>query len=815
MNTPNKDLSLSVIPVTIEHEVSTSYLNYAMSVIVSRALPDVRDGLKPVHRRILYSMNDMGLTAGSQYKKTGRIVGDVLGKYHPHGDQSIYDALVRLAQNFNLRYPVVDGQGNFGSLDGDPPAAMRYTEARLTKLAEEMLRDIKKDTVDFRPNYDDSMQEPSVLPAAFPFLLVNGGSGIAVGMATSLPPHNLREIAAAVAACVKNPDITSEALCRYIQGPDFPTGGVIQGREGILKTYTTGKGKIVMRGTLSIEGADTARGGKRIVIQEIPYLIGKTAILTRIADLVREQKVIGIKNIRDESDRKGMRVVIELKANTDAQVVCKRLYALTQLQSNFNANLLAIVKNRPKLLTLKEIISSFIAHRKEVVIRRTTHDLKVSEERRHILEGLIVAIDNIDEVVKIIRSSKDVMAAHRALRKRFSLSERQVKSILDMRLQKLTNLESNKLRTELKETIALIAYLKDLLAHEEKILDLIVKETRKIAELYGDERRTVILEQESESVDNVELIQPTDVAVLLSHTGYIKRTPLSSYRIQSRGGRGSGSSIGVEKDWVQIIRVGSTIDYLFLLSDAGKCYVLRINNIDDLSRAARGKHLRGIISMNEREHISEALIIKSFSDKHSILFATKAGILKRTLVNEYAHVKTRGIVGIKLDRHDVLRSASLVEGTEQVILVSAHGQGLCIGSRAVRLMGRASRGIQGMRLENGDSLIAARAVTPHSYLLVVSEGGFAKRMQFGELQQHSRGTKGQRVYASTRQSGMLVAALIVRSDWRLFMVSSSGNTTVIPVSEIPIQSRTARGVRCMQVNKDERVVAAGVTNLKR
>ncbi len=809
----NNENNLSVIPVAIEREVSSSYLNYAMSVIVSRALPDVRDGLKPVHRRILYSMNDMGLASGSQFKKSGRIVGDVLGKYHPHGDQSIYDALVRLAQDFNLRYPVVDGQGNFGSLDGDPPAAMRYTEARLTRVAEEMLRDIKKETIDFRPNYDDSMQEPSVLPAAFPFLLVNGGSGIAVGMATSLPPHNMQEIAAAIAAYIANPDLTLQELCRHIKGPDFPTGGIILGTKGIFDTYSLGKGQIVVRGAVEVE--QRPRGREQIVIHEIPFLVGKSNILTRIADLVRDQKIIGIQNIRDESDRKGMRMVVELKPNTNAQVVCRQLYALTQLQSNFNANLLAIVDGKPRLLTIKEIIGCFVRHRQEVITRRTQHNLRISEERRHILEGLLIAIDNIEEIVQMIRSAPDTPRAQQGLIQRFALSERQAKAILEMRLQRLTNLESKKLRSELQEVIERIAYLKDLLAHKDKILKLIIEETQQIAQQYGDVRRTRILEEESESLDHTELIQPTDVLLLLSHMGYVKRTALSSYRAQSRGGRGSASAIGLEQDWVQNTQVGSTTSHALFLSDIGKCYAVLINNIPELSRAARGQHLRGIIGISEQEHISELLVVDDFSSKANILFATRQGILKSTALVEYANVKTRGIVGIRLDKGDILRSASLITGKEELILITALGQGLCIGGRSVRPMGRSSRGLQGIRLTDGDSLVAARAASPQQQLLLVSERGFAKRIKFSELRQHRRATQGQRIYTTSAQSGRLIAALSVPSDGQLFVVSSGRNSTVMPISQIPIQSRTARGVRCMQLNKQERIVAASSIQVSR
>ncbi|MCK4543343.1 MAG: DNA topoisomerase (ATP-hydrolyzing) subunit A, partial [Spirochaetales bacterium] len=585
-----------VIPVAIEDEIRESYLNYAMSVIVSRALPDVRDGLKPVHRRILYAMNEMGLKSDRAFKKCGRIVGDVLGKYHPHGDQSIYDALVRLAQDFSLRYPVVKGQGNFGSVDGDPPAAMRYTEAKMQKIAEKMLQDIRKETVDFGPNYDDSMTEPLVLPAALPYLLVNGTSGIAVGMATNIPPHHLGEVCDAIAAHIDNPEMTSNDLMEFVKGPDFPTGGIIFGTKGIKDACLTGRGKITVRSRFVLESTKTGRDV--IIITELPYTVNKANLIIRIADLVREKKIEGISDLRDESDRDGMRIVIELKKGAIPKIILNHLFTHTSLQQNFNVNALALVNRRPKLLTLKDTIFHFINHRKEVVTRRARFDLKKAEERAHILEGLKIALENIDEVVKTIKESKNVDAARNNLREKFNLSEKQAQAILDMRLQKLTGLETKKIIEELEEVLKLIACLKDLLSSEQKILEVVKTEILEIKNTFGDERRTEIVPEEVEAIDIEDLIKKEDMVVLISNRGFIKRVPVTSYRSQGRGGKGSSSAKLKNEDFLEHIFIGSTHDYILFISSEGKAYWIKVHEIPEGSRASRGTNIKAFLAIS-------------------------------------------------------------------------------------------------------------------------------------------------------------------------------------------------------------------------
>jgi len=795
----------TIIPISIEEEISTSYLNYAMSVIVSRALPDARDGLKPVHRRILYAMHDMQLTHGSQYKKTGRIVGDVLGKYHPHGDQSIYDALVRFAQDFNLRYPMIDGQGNFGSIDDDPPAAMRYTEARLTAMAEAMLQDIKKETVDFAPNYDDSMKEPSVLPAAIPFLLANGASGIAVGMATSIPPHNLREIAGAVACYIENPRCTSRDLYQHVKGPDFPTGGIIYGADTISDVYEHGRGKLCIRGRVHTE---THKSGKEaLIISELPYQISKNGLITRIVELSKNQKLNGIQDIRDESDREGMRIVIELKRDANSTIVLNQLYRHTPLQSNINPNMLALVKGTPKLLTLKDMIESFVLHRQEVITRRSQHDLKINEEREHILNGLIIAIENIDEVIQIIRSAKDVRAAEQNLIKRFQISERQSRAILEMRLQKLTNLETIKLEEERASVAATIKELKALLASERRIKALVGEETRALAERLGDERRTEIVAETAELLEREDLIQSEQVVFMMSKMGYVKRTPLSSYRAQSRGGRGSAASSGMEHDVVSTIISGSTTEHLFFISKIGKAYVIKMHEIPSGSRTAKGTHLRSLLTVGVEESVDEALLVSAFSASQSIIFATARGVVKRTSLDKFANVRTRGIVAIKLSARDLLMSAQISTGHQDVFLITARGLGLRIAHSSIRSMDRATRGVQGINLSESDALIAAITLQPHEEILLVTAHGQAKRLKGDALQKHNRGTKGQRVFPVSDTTGAIVAALPVHRDDNVLIASSAGNATMTAVKGIALQQKTARGVRCITLGEDEQIVA--------
>ncbi|TVQ40415.1 MAG: DNA topoisomerase (ATP-hydrolyzing) subunit A [Spirochaetaceae bacterium] len=803
----DQDKQGRVIPIAIEDEVKTSYLNYAMSVIVSRALPDVRDGLKPVHRRILYAMSDMGLRSDRPFKKAGRIVGDVLGKYHPHGDQSIYDALVRLAQGFSMRYRMVDGQGNFGSVDGDPPAAMRYTEARMTRESEEMLRDIKKETVDFVPNYDDSMEEPSVLPAAFPFLLANGATGIAVGMATTMAPHNLNEVADAIAAVIDNPDISLGELMQYISGPDFPTGGIIYGHRGIRDAFETGRGRIVVRARFSIE---SSKSGKDVIlIHEIPYLVNKVTLITRIADLVRDRKIDGISDLRDESDRSGMRIVIELKKGVSPKIILNQLFTHTQLQVNFNVNALALVEGRPRLLPLKDTIEHFVAHRRQVIIRRTRFDLRKAEEREHILEGLKIALDNIDEVIKTIKESADVETAREALIHRFALSQIQSQAILDMRLQKLTSLETRKIVDELAEVRVLIAELKALLASESKILGVVKSETLEIAGKHGDQRRTEIVADEIEAIDIEDLIQKEDMVVLISHRGYMKRVPLSAYRLQGRGGKGSSSSNLMDDDFIQHLFIGSTHDYILFATSEGKAYWLKVHEIPEASRAARGHHVRGILSISANEEITAVVRFSEFSPHKYLFMGTARGVVKKTRLSEFSNARTRGIAAIKLDENDRLIKALLTDGNGDVMLVTRRGSGLRIDENSVRVMGRATRGVQGIRLADADELAGVVAVTEDEHLLLVTEYGFGKRTRFDEFNPHGRGTRGQIAYSLAERTGELVGVVPICDSDDVVVITSQGSTVKLKVEQISMQSRGAMGVRVVNIERPDYVVGIG------
>lgn len=795
----------TVIPVNIEDEVRISYLNYAMSVIVSRALPDVRDGLKPVHRRILYAMNEMGLMPGSAHKKTGRIVGDVLGKYHPHGDQSIYDALVRLAQDFSLRYPMIDGQGNFGSIDDDPPAAMRYTEARFAPVAESMLRDIKKDTVDFVDNYDESLKEPAVLPAALPFLLANGSSGIAVGMATSIPPHNLNEIAAAVDWYIKHTDCTSGDLCKHIRGPDFPTGGIIHGAKNIPAMYEKGRGAVCIRGRVALEQQKSGR--QSIVVSELPYQVSKNGIIVRIAELVKSQRLMGIHDLRDESDKDGMRIVVEIKRDADSAILLNKLYQLTPLQTNINSNILALVHGVPKLLTLRDLIEHFVLHRHEVIVRRSKHDLHANQRREHILEGLILAIDNIDEVIRIIRASKNATIAGQNLVQRFSITETQVRAILEMRLQKLTNLETIKLEEELSGVRADINRLAELLASEIKIRAMITQETFEIADRFGDERRTEIVDDEAEILDQEDLVQAEQVVFMMSSSGYVKRTPVSSYRVQSRGGRGSAASSGTEHDLLNTIISGSTTDNVLFVSKIGKAYVLKLHKVPSSSRTAKGVHLRGLIAVGAEESVEQAIPVPSFTSSRSLILATRNGVVKRTKLDKFSNVRTRGIMAIKLSARDSLVSAEISDGSEDIFFFTRAGIGLRVVATSVRAMDRGARGVQGIRLVEGDQLVSAVTTRPTEDILLITAKGRAKRMRTTALQSHSRHTQGQRAFPISKKTGELVAALSVNLDDSLLIASSAGNASMIAVKGIPTQQRTAYGVNGITLADGEHIVA--------
>lgn len=793
-----------VIPIAIEDEIKESYLNYAMSVIVSRALPDVRDGLKPVHRRILYAMNEMGLRSDRAFKKCGRIVGDVLGKYHPHGDQSIYDALVRLAQTFSMRYPVVKPQGNFGSIDGDPPAAMRYTEAKMQKLAEEILKDIKKETVDFIPNYDDSMQEPSVLPAAAPFLLINGGSGIAVGMATNIPPHNLREVVDAIDAYIDNPDITVNELMEYVKGPDFPTAGIIYGKQGIREAFETGRGKIVVRARCSVE---TSKSGRDVIIvTELPYAVNKANLIVRIADLVKNKKIDGIADLRDESDRNGMRIVIELKKGAIVKVILNRLFSHTSLQQNFNVNNLALVDGRPELLTLRDMVHHFVRHRVDVVTRRTKFDLRKAEERAHILEGLKIALDNIDEVVKIIKESGNVNSARENLMNRFKFSEKQAQAILDMRLQKITSLETKKIIEELKEVLALIEYLKDLLSDERKILAVIKTEMSELKEKYGDGRRTEIIADEVEQLNIEDLIAKEDMAVLISNKGFIKRIPVSAYRRQGRGGKGSSTATLKNEDFLEQIFIASTHDYILFVTSEGKAYWIKVHEIPEGSRAARGTQVKALLQISADEEITSVVALEKFSPDKYIFMATRRGVVKRVKTFEFRNARTKGIIAIKLDDNDRLISSILTNGDEEVILVTRNGYALRFHENNVRAIGRATRGVRGISLSNDDELAGILRIIEDNHILVISENGYGKRVDYDNFNPHGKGTRGQIVYKTNERTGELIGVLSVNENDDLVCITSQGNTIKINIAQISIQGKAAHGVTVVNIRKPDVLV---------
>jgi DNA gyrase subunit A len=798
------ELTGKIIPVAIEDEVKTSYLNYAMSVIVSRALPDVRDGLKPVHRRLLYAMDELGLRPGSATKKSARITGDAMGKYHPHGDLSLYDALVRMAQDFSLRYPLVQGQGNFGSIDGDPPAASRYTEAKLSRPGEEMLVDLEKQTVDFVPNYDNTLLEPSVLPSAIPNLLVNGASGIAVGMATNMPPHNMREISNAICAYIENPAIDIDGLMAHVKGPDFPTGGMIFGTRGIKEAYSTGRGKIVVRGKFSIEMHKN--GKESIVFTEIPYAVNKALLISKIAELVREKVIDGIADLRDESDRDGLRIVIELKKNVIAKVVLNQLFSHTALQSTFGVINLALVDGRPKLLGLKELIKHFVGHRLDVVTRRITFDLGKAEERAHILEGLVVALANIDEVVEIIKKSKDIENAKLALIDRFVLSERQAQAIVDLRLGRLTSLEVEKIEAELRELKVLIDRLKELLASEAKRLNLIKDETKALADRYGDDRRTEILPYEIQAINIEDLIQKEEMVILISNKGFIKRVPVSAYKSQGRGGKGSNSANLIEDDFLDQLFIANTHDYLLYISSLGKAYWMKVHEIPEASRSARGTHIKALLQVNANEEITTVLALKQFSSTSYVFMATARGVVKRVQTDEFQNARTRGIIAINLDSGDRLENAMLTAGNNEVMLVTRKGNSLRIAESDVRVMGRASRGVCGIRLEEDDELAGTMAVEEGACMLILSEYGYGKRTEFKHFTRHNRATMGQCIYHPSEKTGELVASIVVREADQIVVITSLGKTLKLDVSSIPVLGKTAQGVRVVNIEAPDFVI---------
>jgi len=793
-----------ILPRLIEEEMQQSFINYSMSVIVSRALPDVRDGLKPVHRRILYAMNELGLVPGRPYKKSATVVGDVLGKYHPHGDSSVYDALVRMVQDFSLRYPLIDGQGNFGSVDGDPAAAYRYTEARLTTVAVAMLEDIDKNTVDFQPNFDDRLQEPTVLPSKIPNLLVNGSSGIAVGMATNIPPHNLREVARAVEALIDDPEVTITDLRKHIKGPDFPTGAYIYGREGIKEAYDTGRGRIIMRARAQIEERETS-GKSQIVVTEIPYQVNKENLVRMIAELAMEKKIEGITGVRDESDKDGMRIVVELKRDCIPNVVLNQLYKHTAMQSTFGVINLALVNGQPKVMNLKELLQHFVEHRHDIVVRRTKFDLAAAEAREHILEGLKIAVDNIDEVIRIIRKSEDTPAADAALRKRFSLSEKQSDAILNMRLAKLTGLEIEKLEEELKEVRSTIKDLKSILASKPKRMAILKEEMAEVAKTFGDERRTEILADQSDfSVE--DLIADEEMVITISHTGYIKRIPVTTYKRQRRGGRGLNGMNTKEDDWVEHLFIASTHQYLLFFSDRGQIYWLKVHEIPQGGRASRGKPVVNCIGIRPDERVAAVVAVRDFGDDKSLIFATRLGTVKKTLLSAYGNVRSTGINAINIEEGDELIDVQVCDASSDIVLATADGMSIRFHAGDVRDMGRVATGVKGVELEKGDAVIGMVVIRRDSTLLVVTEKGYGKRSELSDYRVQKRGGKGIITLKRTDKTGAVVALMEVQPGDELMMITRHGVIIRLPVDGIRVIGRNTQGVRVMNLDAGDLVV---------
>jgi len=793
------------IPVNIEDEMKRSYMDYAMSVIIGRALPDVRDGLKPVHRRILYAMNELNNDWDKPYKKSARIVGDVIGKYHPHGDMAVYDSIVRMAQDFSLRYTLIDGQGNFGSVDGDPPAAMRYTEIRMAKLAGELLADIDKETVDFVPNYDESLEEPSVLPSKFPNLIVNGSSGIAVGMATNIPPHNLIETIDGLIALIDNPEISTDELMTHIPGPDFPTGGFIYGKDGIRAAYETGKGVIQLRARAIIE---RDRKGEResIVVTELPYQTNKAKLIERIAELVQEKVIEGISNVRDESDREGMRVVIELKRNEVPEVILNQLYKNTQMQTSFGIILLAIHQNQPKLLSLKEMLHLFLQHRREVVTRRSLFELRKAEARAHILEGLKKAIDQIDAIIATIKASKTPKEAKDRLMEKFAFSDEQAQAILDMRLQRLTNLEQRKIVEEYEETIKWINRLKDILASERLMLNVIKEELTSIRDAYGDERRTEIVEVAPE-IKIEDLIAEEDMVVTITHTGYIKRNPISLYRSQHRGGKGKVGINVKEEDFVEDLFIASTHDYLLFFTDAGKIYWKKVHEVPQAGRMTRGKAIINLLNLGPQEKVTTILSLKDFSPGKFITFVTKRGTIKKTVLEAYSNPRAGGIIALGLDEGDELISTKLTDGQRHLFIGTKMGKAIHFSEDQIREMGRTAHGIRGIRISKDDEVVGMEVVVPHTSLLTVTENGYGKRSLASEYRIQNRGGSGIFTVKRTKKTGDVVGVKAITDEDELMIISNKGKIIRLRAADIPVQGRSTQGVRLITLEEGERVVA--------
>ncbi|MBS4022093.1 MAG: DNA gyrase subunit A [Dethiobacter sp.] len=797
-----------IVPIAIHDEVKNSFLDYAMSVIVSRALPDVRDGLKPVHRRILYAMHDLGMWPDKPHKKSARIVGEVLGKYHPHGDMAVYDAMVRLAQNFSSRYPLVDGHGNFGSVDGDRAAAMRYTEVRMAKLTVEMLADIEKETVDFRANFDDTLEEPVVLPSRFPNLLLNGSSGIAVGMATNIPPHNLREVVDALTLYIDNPDAEDQDYMRMIKGPDFPTGGLILGREGIRTAYRSGRGIIKIRALTQIERLE---GGKtRIAVTELPFQVNKAKTIEKIAELVREKKVEGISDLRDESDRNGMRMVIELKRDANPQVVLNKLFKLTQLQQTFGIIMLALVDNNPRVLNLREMLHHYLEHQKEVVVRRTRYDLRKAEERAHILEGLRIALRNLDAVIKLIRASRTADEARSGLMDKFKLTEIQAQAILDMRLQRLTGLEQEKLEAEYLELIKKISYYQQILANERLVYQIIKDELRVIREKYGDDRRTQIVDHEDDFAVE-DLIAEEDMVVTLTHNGYIKRLPLTTYRVQRRGGRGVTAMSTRSDDFVGHLFISSTHNYLCCFTNKGRVYRLRVFEIPEAGRQARGTAIVNLLAVEQGEQVTAVIPVKDFQEGSFLFMATRQGYVKKTPLEEYGNPRKGGLIALTLSENDELIDVRLTDGNHEVMLVTSRGMSIRFAEDDVRSMGRSARGVRGIALSKKDRVIALETLSRQqgmeNELLVVTENGFGKRTQLDEYRGQTRGGKGIYTIRVTDKNGPVVGVKMVRSGDEVMIITARGVVIRQDAKEISQQKRQTQGVTLIRVGEGDRVVS--------
>lgn len=800
-----------IIPVNIEDQMKSAYIDYSMSVIVARALPDVRDGLKPVHRRVLFGMSELGMSYNKPYKKSARIVGEVLGKYHPHGDSSVYDAMIRMAQEWSLRYPLIEGQGNFGSIDGDSPAAMRYTEARLQRISEEILGDLDKETVDFALNFDDSLEEPTVLPTKFPNLLVNGATGIAVGMATNMLPHNLTEVIDGILATIDDPEITIDGLMEYIKGPDFPTGGIIFGVKGVKEAFETGRGRVVVRGRAEIENHDNGR--ESIIITEIPYQVNKANLVMKIAELVNEKKVEGISDIRDESDRTGMRIVVDVKRDAMANVILSKLYKYTPLQSYFGVNNVALVRGRPVILNLKSLITEFIKFRIEVIVRRTRFELRKAEERAHILEGLLIALDNLDEVITLIRNSKTVDDAKDGLIARFNLSEIQSKAILEMRLQRLTGLERDKIKNEYDELLKTIERLKAILADEELQKDIIREELNDIRQKFGDKRKTEITFDDAD-ISIEDMIEDESVVISISHLGYIKRTKATEYKTQGRGGRGSMGSRTRDEDFVDQIFVASNHDYLLFFTERGKCYWLRVYELPETARTSAGRVVQNLMNIDKDDKIKAYIVVKDLQDteffnSHYIVFATKKGVIKKTILEAFSRPRANGINAITIHEGDELLDARLTNGNSEVLMALRSGRAIRFPESKVRAMGRSAAGVRGVTLANADDyvvgLICVDPADANQTILVVSDNGYGKRSALEDYRITNRGGKGVKTLNVTEKTGKLVAIKVIADEDDLMITNRSGILIRIAASSLRVMGRATQGVKVIRLDEDDSI----------